>query len=215
MHCPLCKSRFNSTIQPKHDRRHYLLCQNCGLISVPPEFHVSPAAEIHRYEEHNNRLDDEGYLNFLLRLVNPALPFINSSHSGLDFGCGPVKGIAHLLEKQNISCDSYDPFFFPELPNKSYDFIFASECFEHFFSPKNEIKKLLEMLTPNGHLFVMTEIFHSLERFSTWYYKRDATHVSFFSMKTWEYICETYSLTMLYSDQKRIFLLQKNSVVNT
>ena len=204
----MCGSSEGEILRPKNDRRHYFSCSKCKLIHVPPSLYVSPSQEQLRYEEHNNRLSESSYLDFLNRVVKPALPYLNSDAKGLDYGCGPVKGIAHLLNQEGIECDSYDPFFFPELKEKDYDFVFSSECFEHFFSPKDEIEKILLRIKPGGYLFVMTEIFHSIDRFSTWYYKRDLTHVSFFCMDTWSYIAEHYALKMMYSDAKRVFLFQ-------
>jgi 2-polyprenyl-3-methyl-5-hydroxy-6-metoxy-1,4-benzoquinol methylase len=72
-----------------------------------------------------------------------------------------------LLEERGLTCSNYDPFFFPDTLKKAddgdtclneapYDFVVSSECFEHFYTPREEILQINDLLKPGGWLGVMT-----------------------------------------------------------
>ena len=67
MNCPLCSTaaKFFTT----GENREYQLCNLCGLIFVPPEFHISVESEITRYREHENSLDNQGYVNMFMKKI--------------------------------------------------------------------------------------------------------------------------------------------------
>jgi 2-polyprenyl-3-methyl-5-hydroxy-6-metoxy-1,4-benzoquinol methylase len=181
----------------------------CNLIFVDREHLPTRQSEINRYLEHKNSLDDQGYIDFLNRLLKPSLRFLEKEMKCLDYGCGHTPVLSELLAKEGITCYNYDPLFGLDHPLKKYDFIFAVECFEHFFEPADELNRINDLLNPNGYLGIMTEQWESLERFSNWYYKRDFTHVSFFHIKTIEFICENYGYEIMYRDINRVVVLKK------
>lgn len=148
--------------------------------------------EINRYRQHANDPNDIGYRNFLGHLVNPLLTKLSPTSRGLDFGCGPTKTIEAVFREQNISCVSYDPYFFCEnkLLEETYDFIACSEVAEHFFSPHREFKKLKLMLKPKGWLGLMTQ--SPPEDFKNWWYHRDPTHVVFYPLETLQWIADKF-----------------------
>ncbi|MGQ7870760.1 class I SAM-dependent methyltransferase [Sunxiuqinia sp. sy24] len=165
--------------------------------------------EKERYLEHNNGLHHPGYVKFLNQAIRQGRPFLLPEMKGLDFGCGPEPTLSVLLEKQGIACADYDPIFFPELSKGPYDFIFATECFEHFFHPAEELKKISQLLSPGGYLIVMTSLWKLGRTFRSWNYARDITHVAFYHAETFCYICKHYGFKQLGGDQKRVIILQK------
>lgn len=163
-----------------------------------------------RYSFHQNSIDDEGYVTFLGRVIEPMMKYLSAGMKGLDFGCGPNPVLAQIIKDKGFKCDFYDPFFFPQcnLEGK-YDFIFATECFEHFFTPSNELDRICTMLNLSGILGIMTEFLPPKTDFADWYYKNDPTHVCFYDEKSINYICEKYNFNELYNDKHRVIILRK------
>lgn len=207
--CPLCKNSHDIEMLKGTLHRRYHWCKNCQLIFVNSHDLISPADEKSRYLEHNNGIQFPGYVAFLNRAIDRALPLLSPGMKGLDYGCGPNPTLSILMERQGFPCDNYDPFFFPELPQGTYDFIFATECFEHFYHPKAELTRMLTLLKPGGFLIVMTEPWPSIDGFKSWYYINDVTHVSFYNSETFEFISRTYGFKMHETDNSRVFILEK------
>ena len=97
-----------------------------------------------------------------------------------------------MLNSDGFEVDLYDPFFFPnqDIFTKQYDFITCTETVEHFFNPCEEFKTLDKLLLPGGWLGVMTDFITTEDAFDRWYYRRDPTHVVFYSEKTFEVIAD-------------------------
>ncbi|MBW6508134.1 MAG: class I SAM-dependent methyltransferase [Desulfuromonadales bacterium] len=184
-------------------------CHGCDLIFVDAQGRPTLQREKDIYQHHQNSPEHHGYVTFLRRIIDPTLPLLNPTMRGLDFGCGPGPTLSVLLKREDISCDNYDPLFFPALPSGPFDFIFATECFEHFHTPTRELQQLRQLLKPDGYLFVMTSLWHENIDLPTWRYLCDPTHVSFYHRRTFEHICRVYGFTLLACDDDRILLLQK------
>ncbi len=211
MMCPLCQ--YSDAMIPTRgaDERTYFRCPQCYLIFT--QQHLTRAEEAARYRTHQNGAQHEGYVNFLNRAVTPALPYLNTAQYGLDYGCGPTPTLSVILkEKYNIACDDYDPIFYPHMPNRNYDFIFSTECFEHFFSPAKEIMRLKELLKPQGILVIMSDLWSEKTDLKTWYYFRDKTHVSFYHAKTFQYIARNFGFVELLCDDERVIILRKEQL---
>lgn len=208
--CTLCGGEKIRKIKDEGDPRIYYQCSECHLIFVDPRFHLSRKRERARYALHNNGLENKGYVNFLDRVIQPCLPFLNNTMISLDYGCGPVPTLSKMLGQQGITCFNYDPLFGFNHPHREYDFVFATECFEHFYKPKKEFSVIDSLLKPGGYLGVMTEQYESTDRFSRWYYKRDLTHVSFYHRKSFVYLCDTFGYEIKYADRNRVIVLQKS-----
>ena len=122
----------------------------------------------------------------------PLVERLNANSKGLDFGCGPGPALADILVKDGYEVDLYDPFFFPNqnIFSNQYDFITCTETVEHFHNPFEEFKKLDDLLIKGGLLGIMTNFLTEEEAFEKWYYRRDPTHVTFYSEETFEVIGE-------------------------
>jgi len=208
--CTLCYSENLQILNVNFKQRKYLLCHNCKLIMADTNTLPSPEQEIRRYSDHQNFSSDKGYSNFLYKIIQPVMDLLVGSEKGLDYGCGPNPVLSEIVRSKGYSCDVYDPFFFPHFPNYNYDFIFATECFEHFFYPTDDVQKVISLLNPGGILAVMTEIWYNLENFEKWYYIRDFTHVSFYHADTMKYLSDYYKMQIVFTDNKRIFIFRKN-----
>jgi len=193
--CLLCSSS-NHDFFFEDKFRKYQRCLNCSLLFVAPEFHVSRKREKARYEEHNNDPNDAGYRAFLERISKPIKESFAPPSNGLDFGCGPTTLLADILSESGFEMDVYDLFYFPDesVLKKRFDFIVTTEVVEHLSGPLKVFKNLLSMLKPDGILAVMTRLHDNSIDFKTWHYKNDPTHISFFSLQTFEWLSEHLNL---------------------
>jgi SAM-dependent methyltransferase len=207
--CPLCLNKESFEIVKGPDSRAYRGCNKCKLIFTETRFQPAKKNEKKRYLTHNKGIQYKGYGNFLNQAIEPALPLLTNDMQGLDFGCGPEPTLSAMLREKGISCDDYDPIFFPEMPEKTYDFIFATESFEHFFFPAKEIQCIKNLIKPNGYLIVMTEKWKSIEAFKTWSYAKDATRVSFYHLHTFRFIATKFGFGTIESNNDHVVILQK------
>ncbi|MCH7401232.1 class I SAM-dependent methyltransferase [Belliella kenyensis] len=163
------------------------------------------------YEHHHNGPEHPGYLQYLSKIIEPVTAFLFPQSTALDYGCGPGPALDFLLKDYGVTCDNYDPFFFKDgIARKSYDFIFATECFEHFHHPEKEVRKMLDLLKIGGLLCIMTVFHQGIDTMEKWYYAKDLTHVAFYSHQTMKWISHHYHIDILYQDQKSICVFQKN-----
>lgn len=208
--CPLCQHSHTSVVRTPGDKRTYRNCAYCNLIFVNDIDFPDPQKARHRYEKHQNNIQDTGYVSFLNQIVQAAKPFLRADQRGLDFGCGPSPTLSIILKNEGFHCQDYDPVFYPTNPVGPFDFIFSTECFEHFASPKTELSRITSLLAKGGILAVMTDMWESENAFSTWYYKRDFTHLVFYHRRTFDYIAKQFGYDLLLTDNKRVVVLKKN-----
>jgi len=207
--CPLC---YTKSLQPEIEGpvgRFFYLCEICKLVFEGKNNRPNRDAEKERYLEHNNSIQQEGYVNHLNQAIKPALKYLKPDFRGLDYGCGPVPTLHLLVEQEGFTCEFYDPIFFPEFPLGSFDFIFATECFEHFFRSAHELQKLEGLLKPGGILVVMTQLWKDIARFKAWRYAQDTTHVVFYHEQTFRYISAHFGFEILEIEKERVVILRK------
>ena len=104
--------------------------------------------------------------------------------------------------------DIYDYFYAPDetVFQKRYDFITSTEVIEHLHDPMRELERLWQCLSEGGVLGLMTAF--RTEDFANWYYKRDLTHIRFFTPATFAWISEQLDAT-LEIPQSGVVLLHK------
>ena len=187
--CPLCKSQ-NTTYYLCDAFREYLTCTDCSLIFVPKTFHLSEKEEKQRYDLHKNDPTDLKYRTFLSRICNPLKARLSKRAHGLDFGCGPGPTLSLMLQEHGHTVEIYDKFYAhnPEVFQREYDFVTATEVVEHLKNPQYELQRLYRLIKPNGILGIMTKLAIDKPAFKNWHYKRDPTHISFFSKTTFEWL---------------------------
>jgi len=192
--CPLCAAATGVVDYFRGATRRYLRCADCGLVFVHGDDRPTRAEELQRYLEHRNTRDDAGYVQFLRRFIEPLCAAVPTGSRGLDVGCGPVPVLSELLTANGRPTLHYDPLFFPgvEVLQGSYDFVTCSEVVEHAHDPAALFAQLFGLLRPAGTLGVMTSLLDDSIDFATWWYRRDVTHVCFFSAATMEWVGAQY-----------------------
>ena len=215
MNCPLCNKPAKLFL--KGENRQYEICNNCGLIFVPNKFHLNQKSEVERYREHENSLNNTGYVTMFMNKISLIKDHCPKIKTALDFGCGYEPVLKTLLEKEKIETEIYDPNFFPNFPTKkTFDLVISTETFEHFRNPMDDIKKALNYVSPSGFLAVMTR-FYPLEKdkpsinlFSAWYYQRDPTHIAFYTSKTFEWLNKKFGLSIILDNGFDFALFKKS-----
>lgn len=208
--CPLCADQQPKQPVQGKDHRSYFLCSVCRLIFADPHSRLTAEQEKAYYGTHENSIKQPGYVRFLRQIITPTLPWLRPGMRGLDYGCGPGPTLSELLRREGMICEDYDPFFYPQKPHGSYDFIFSTECFEHFHEPAADIRKITDLLKSGGILAVMTEQWQNLPQFNRWYYTTDPSHTSYFHRSTMDYICRKFSLEIIRTVKNRIVLFRKS-----
>jgi hypothetical protein len=56
----------------------------------------------------------------------------------------------------------------------------------------------------------MTQLVIDKEKFSSWRYKDDMTHICFFCVKTFEWLASKWSAKLEFADKNVIFLIKEN-----
>ena len=189
--CIVCESGLIESFYTSDKKKHWK-CNTCAAKFLDTIHYVDEETEKGRYLEHKNIIDDPGYRKFLSKLSDPLKDKLPPNSKGLDFGCGHGPALEDMLKSDGFEVDLYDPFFFPnqDIFTKQYDFITCTETVEHFFNPCEEFKTLDKLLLPGGWLGVMTDFITTEDAFDRWYYRRDPTHVVFYSEKTFEVIAD-------------------------
>ena len=206
--CPLCgttATHFASATQ-----RSYLRCGNCQLIFVHPAQRIAPDVEIARYRQHNNTIENAGYVAFLMRLVNVIADHVPAGAHGLDYGCGPAPILGQLLTERGFPTPSWDPYFYPDpsVLQQRYDFLTCCEVVEHAADPHPLFTQLDSLAFPDAAIAIMTQLYDDVHDFSNWWYQRDVTHVSFFCAATMQWVARRFTWSMS-QPQPNILLFRK------
>lgn len=187
--CPLCQERTTAEFAVV-DGRRYQRCRHCDLTFLEPSQRPSAVAERAEYDLHQNQPHDPRYRRHLAKLTEPLLRNVPPGAEGLDFGSGPGPTIAVMLGEQGFRVWNYDPFFAPDraVLERRYDFITCTETAEHFHEPAREFSLFQNLLRPGGQLGIMTTMLTEGIDFQSWWYRREISHVSFYSPKTFDWI---------------------------
>ena len=171
-----------------------------------------------RYLEHENNLENEGYVNMFrskINLIQATCPKINSI---LDYGCGYEPVLKTLLSREGYQVDGFDPNFFPKGKSQTrYDLIISTETFEHFREPSKEMERIVGLLDYKGHVAVMTKFYPkanggpSLSGFEKWYYKRDPSHIAFYTQETFEWIAQTSKMEIILNNEKDFVIFRQRT----
>jgi len=199
------------TIYDKQYDHNYYCCDNCGFIFLDENKIISSEQEKKQYGFHNNSFENSGYVNMFQEFIGKAiLPYRARIKTALDFGSGPTPVLAELLRQEGFEVDIYDKYFSPEevYLSKKYDLITATEVFEHLKDPLAVLKLLKSHLNQNGILAIMT-LFHpnGIEEFKLWWYRRDSTHISFYTPKTFECLASLLGMKVMMVDDKNVCVI--------
>ena len=202
--CGLCYHPMSERFWQRHKGslagREYWRCTNCQLIQVPVAQRLDTAAEKAIYDLHQNEPNDVGYQRFLNRTAEPLAARLSAGAQGLDFGCGPQPALAAMLSAAGFPTTTYDLFYanVPHRLQQQYDFVTCTEVVEHLGQPREVFEQLVACLKPQGWLVIMTKRWLNRERFGTWFYLNDPTHISFFHLDTFHWLAEHFHLEIDY-----------------
>ena len=194
MKCVVCHEKLKK-VYKIIDNKRYWKCDICFAIFLEKKHYLNKTLEKKHYLKHQNYIANPGYRKFLSKLSDPLIKELSNGDEGLDFGCGHGPALADILINNGFKVQLYDPFFFPDKKvfNKQYDFITCTETVEHFFDPFEEFILLNNLLKKGGLLAIMTSFLPKEDIFENWYYRRDPTHVVFYSEETFRVIARKMS----------------------
>ena len=103
-----------------------------------------------QYDLHENDPHDLGYRKFLSRLTDPLLAKLPPHSYGLDYGCGPGPTLSVMMHEAGHSMALHDPIYHPnpDALSRSYQFITATEVFEHLHQPARDLDSLHRSPSP-------------------------------------------------------------------
>ncbi len=216
MKCLLCHS--NSEKFTESNGRAFQLCTECQLIFASPAFFLDEKDEMSRYREHENSLENEGYVKMFRDKIEIIKQHCSGIKSALDYGCGYAPVLCSLLEMEGYTAKAYDYYFFPEWDDTaSYNLIVSTEAFEHFRNPLNELKRFAPCISDGGYLAVMTKWYPmknnqpSADAFQSWYYQRDPTHIVFYGPETFSWIAEHLGMEIIYTNACDFIIMRKTT----
>nr|WP_228517974.1 class I SAM-dependent methyltransferase [Aliidiomarina indica] len=165
------------------------------------------------YQQHENNPNDPGYRKFLGRTLNAVVPHLPAQASGLDFGSGPGPTLHLMFQEHGFPCTTYDVYFdpVPERLAATYDFITATEVFEHLAHPHAVLTQLFHCLAPSGVLAIMTQKPTTKEAFSRWQYCLDPTHITFYRDATFDWMSRHLKAPIVHRGRD-VVVFQKSAV---
>lgn len=181
MECNLCNSLLI-------DENRFLKCPNCFL-KIKKNFPF----EIEEKERYLAHQYDDNYKEYMIKLLN----WINFDDKDvLDYGCGQHPILKEAFPLGNFV--NYDYYFYPSKGylNIKYDIILLVEVIEHIKDVKGTLEEIISLLKPDGRIYIHTKMYDDSINFESWWYQRDITHISFFNIKTFEFIANKYNLKL-------------------
>ena len=209
--CIICASKTKELIDPQI-KVSYAVCDRCSFIYKERDHHVLPEQEHSEYKNHNNSFESTGYVQMFERFIEKHIKPLSLSGDGLEYGSGPGPVLKELLSRIGFTMYDYDPFFNPneDYKNRKYNLITSTEVVEHFTNPIKEFKHLASLLNDKGFLVIMTNFHQNDESiFLKWWYRRDYTHISFYTPKTFHVIAKICGLEVVNHNDKNVIVLRK------
>ena len=202
--CHLCASHDCSLVCEKSGR-HFYLCTDCRLVFVPKKEFLTFDDERKRYDLHQNDDSSESYRKYLKKIADEVTNIPTAEAAILDFGAGRDHVLTRILRERGYDCQAYDPLY--ELGSdsleKDFDLIVLCEVIEHLRNLPAEIELLKKLLSPEGYLYVRTQLYPPLDQFSKWWYINDLTHIHFFTETTLQFLARSLGRQVLDCDGKQ------------
>jgi hypothetical protein len=211
--CRICSNAANQFRDSRQNISYYS-CRVCEFICIDEKHVLTEEEEKARYLLHENTDENIGYVRIFRDFIDKAVaPYKNSIKKVLDYGCGSSPLLSSMLKDMGFYVDIYDKFFAPEeiYTDNKYDLITATEVMEHIKDPLSTIGLLKKRLNKKGIISIMTA-FHPRDEagFMEWWYRRDKTHISFYTPVTFKYVAGLRDMKLAAYDDKNIIVLQKN-----
>lgn len=211
--CKVCQSS-TTDIHDEKKRVTYYRCSVCGFVFLDDAFIVDEVREKKQYDQHKNGLENEGYVQMFEEFIEISIaPYLNDTiKTALDFGSGPGPVLSTLLQRRGLVVDIYDLYYAPKkvYKNKKYHLITSTEVFEHLHKPLEVLRLLAEHTHSGGYIVLMTKSPPKDDQaFLAWWYRRDPTHISFFTPQSFEIMADKVALRLLETVHDNIVIFQK------
>ena len=209
--CLICNNE-TSLLDDPQIKVVYSVCNNCGFIHKNKQFHVDEIEEKAQYALHNNSFESKGYVDIFEKLITDYITPLGIKGNVLEYGSGPGPVFKELLIRKGYSVYDFDPFFNDNILylDHMYSLVTSTEVVEHFHDPLKEFSHLSSLLIKGGYLLIMTRFTTSkASEFLNWWYRRDTTHVSFYTLKSLEIIAEMFNLKVIKTNNINVIIFQK------
>ncbi|CAA6805463.1 MAG: Putative methyltransferase associated with DUF414 [uncultured Sulfurovum sp.] len=210
--CKICQDK-TSLIKDLKKELLYYRCTSCAFVFLDDLHIIDKVQEKQQYDLHHNGFENEGYVQMFEDFINLAVdPYLLNIKTVLEFGSGPGPVLSKLLEHRGLEVDIYDLYYAPieVYASKKYDLITATEVFEHLAEPLEVLALLVKHTNMNGYIILMTKFPPKDDKaFINWWYRRDPTHISFFTPESFEIMAEKLSLKVLKIFNNNIVVFQK------
>jgi len=212
--------------------RQYYACASCGGIFLDRSLLLNPEDERQRYLLHENTLENSSYREYLGHFIDAIMDFPDVSEITsknwkiFDYGSGPEPSLVKLLREQGFDARGRDPYFLPDTEAfpEGADLVTCLEVVEHFANPLQDFVLAAECLRVGGffaigtHLLddgIQTDVPESgpvlSDRFISWWYRQDPTHISFYSRKALCLVAKEAGLSWMGTAAPHVYLFRKEA----
>ncbi len=218
--CPVCNSDKNKPFIQKHGLGYYK-CKKCRLIFAnprPSSKTINERVEMFAAQIPSNQEYLQDRLNFQNERVNLLKKFIKDGKI-LDFGCGDGSFVratknagydALGVEKSRLAADFAKKYYDVDvlsgaisemkLSSNTFAAITLWDVLEHLPDPVGTCKILVNLLSPNGYLFIFTPHNRGLSailRRGNWWVFGPNDHLCLFSIQTIKFLIEKINLQII------------------
>jgi len=134
----------------------------------------------------------------------------------IDWGSGPSPVCATLLQNRGFPVATWDPFFASEIQPKLdyFDLGICIEVAEHFLNPMEDFLAFIACLKPGGFAIVHTHLVEmSDDKFLSWWYTEDPTHVSFYSTAALSILARKLNVSIEVIEDGKIVIFRRPRTV--
>ena len=214
MKCIIC----NKTARQIDDNAmqwHFYHCESCAFFFKDRSQLLYGEAEKRIYDNHDNTLDSPGYVRMFEDFIDFCIQErLETIKNVLEFGSGPGPVLSMLLENLGLHVRKYDKFYYNKTirDEERFELITSTEVIEHIDDIHAVFTLFSKHLRCGGYLAIMTQ-FHNnnAEEFLHWWYRKDPTHISFFTPQTFKILAHSHGFNIVKSDGKKTILLTKES----
>lgn len=220
MQCKICNEIMTNYAEAKIMNKYninYFYCQHCAFIQTEEPYWLEEA-----YNETIN-LTDTGIMKRNQILANFSTIiiylFFNKSKKFLDYagGYGIFTRLMRDIGFDMFWNDKYTKNLvargFNYSKDEEYELLTSFESFEHFMNPLEDIESMLSISDNILISTTLTPIETPLPTEWDYYALEHGQHISFYSIKTMQYIANKYNLNF-YTNGKNIHLFSKKKMDN-